>query len=328
MATRSEATFGGRPIGGTADDILWLLEEALGAGGPMPALYVACGAGDPLIEHNRRFVAAAEGRVPSLTTDFGPGEHDWAYWIDGSRTCSPGCRCAVQTLDDGNRRPMTSADEPAQVSADFVFGTLATDELRLAQLRAAAAGVHHGHDLEPLDPDPGEPITVRVTLGPAVDAVHVTAYYTTDGRDPTGSHGIAETGDAVQLARTGVTWDTLAWAYREAWAGSIPGQPDGTSIRYRIEAWSERSAESAWASEIAGVTTGERPAGVTDEDARLFAYAGELWPVRRRASYAVSVDRERLPDWLRDAVLYQVFVDGFATTGGIPFATPATPGGF
>ena len=78
--TRSEATFGGRPIGGTADDILWLLEEALGAGGPMPALYVACGAGDPLIEHNRRFVAAAEGRVPSLTTDFGPGEHDWAYW--------------------------------------------------------------------------------------------------------------------------------------------------------------------------------------------------------------------------------------------------------
>ena len=85
---------------------------------------------------------------------------------------------------------MTSADEPAQVSADFVFGTLATDELRLAQLRAAAAGVHHGHDLEPLDPDPGEPITVRVTLGPAVDADHVTAYYTTDGRDPTGSHGV------------------------------------------------------------------------------------------------------------------------------------------
>src|SRR4051812_6509891 len=171
---------------------------------------------------------------------------------------------------------MTTADEPVQVSADFVFGTLATDELRLAQLRAAAAGVHHGHDLDPLDPDPGQPITLRVTLGPAVDAEHVTAYYTVDGGDPAGAHGGAETGAAVELARTGVTWDTLAWAYRETWAGAIPGQPDGTLIRYRIEAWTERSRDGAWASEIAGVTTGERPEGVTDEDARLFAFAGEL----------------------------------------------------
>jgi glycosidase len=223
---------------------------------------------------------------------------------------------------------MTTADEPARVSADFVFGTLATDELRLAHLRAATAALHHGHDLEPLDPDPGQPVTVRVTLGPALDADRVTAYFTTDGADPSGSHGVATTGAAVELARTGVTWDTLAWAYRETWAGTIPGQPDGTLIRYRIEAWTERSPGGAWASEIAGVTTGQRPAGVTEADARLFAFAGELWPVRRRASYAVHVDRERVPDWLRDAVLYQVFVDRFATTGGAPFATPATPGGF
>src|SRR4051812_16069311 len=133
---------------------------------------------------------------------------------------------------------MTTADEPAQVSADFVFGTLATDELRLAQLRAAAAGVYHGHDVDPLDPEPGEPITLRVTLGPAVDADHVTAYYTTDGRDPVGSRGMAAVGAAIELTPTAVTWDTLAWAYREAWAGAVPGQPDGTSIRYRLEAWS------------------------------------------------------------------------------------------
>ena len=118
---------------------------------------------------------------------------------------------------------MTAADEPAQVSADFVFGTLATDELRLAQLRAAAAGVHHGHDLEPLDPDPGEPITVRVTLGPAVDADHVTAYYTTDGRDPSGSHGVAETGAAVQLTRTGVTLGHARLGVSRGVGGHDPG---------------------------------------------------------------------------------------------------------
>ena len=49
------------------------------------------------------------------------------------------------------------AHDRADVSADFVFGTLATDELRLAQLRATASGVHHGHDLEPPDPDPASP---------------------------------------------------------------------------------------------------------------------------------------------------------------------------
>ena len=40
------------------------------------------------------------------------------------------------------------------------------------------------------------------------------------------------------------------------------------------------------------------------------------------------MDDERVPEWLRDAVIYQVFVDRFATTGGRPFAAPATPGGF
>ena len=75
------------------------------------------------------------------------------------------------------------------------------------------------------------------------------------------------------------------------------------------------------------MTTGERPAGVTDEDARLFAFAGELWPVRRRASYAVSVDRERVPDWLRDAV----HLPGLRRSlrrrpAAVPFATPADAG--
>jgi hypothetical protein len=59
---------------------------------------------------------------------------------------------------------------PRNVSQDFVFGTLATDDLRLAQIRAAGAGVLHGHDLRPQDPLPAEAITVGVTLGPAVGA--------------------------------------------------------------------------------------------------------------------------------------------------------------
>ena len=215
------------------------------------------------------------------------------------------------------------------VSADFVFGTLATDELRLAQLRAAASGVHHGHDLEPRDPRPGEPITVRVRVGPEVVADRVTAYVTTDGATPAGSQGRATTGTAIPFERTAVEWDTLVWGYRETWSGSIPGQPDGTTIRYRIEAWSTTAGDTSWATELAGVVRGTRPPGASDADQGWFAaFDPDLWPVRRTAPFAVHVDRETVPDWLRDGVIYQVFVDRFATTDGVPFATPATPGGF
>lgn len=221
-------------------------------------------------------------------------------------------------------------DQGGQPSADFVFGTLATDDLRLAQLRAASAGVAHEYRLLPADPRPGEPVEVQVTLGPRAAADRVTCYYTLDGADPRGRRGLAEQGRAVELRRAGVEWDTLLWAYRETWAGQIPGQPAGTLVRYRIEAWPEAGGESHWASQIAGVTLGEPPDGVTPEDAALFSAPGQprLWPVRRAGGYAYHVDDERVPEWLRDAVIYHVFIDRFATTGGRPFDAPATPGGF
>lgn len=213
------------------------------------------------------------------------------------------------------------------VSQDFVFGTLATDDLRLAQLRAAQAGVAHAYQITPADPRPGEAVTVQISLGPQIAADRVTCYYTTDGGDPNGRRGVATAGAAIELARASVAWDTLLWGYRETWAGSIPPQSGGTLVRYRIEAWSEQRDESAWASEIAGVVAGARPAGVSELDAKLFAGLS-LWPVRRGGGYAYHVDAERVPEWLRDAVIYHVFVDRFATAGGRPFDAPATPGGF
>lgn len=215
------------------------------------------------------------------------------------------------------------------VSQDFVFGTLATDDLRLAQLRAAAAGVTHDLNLEPTDPRPGESVAVHATLGPAVSADHVSCYYTTDGSLPDGKHGVATNGSVVALTRVGVVWHTLLWGYQDQWVGTIPPQANGTLVRYVIEAWSSLSAESRYASQIAGVVAGERPAHVSDEDARLFAFPGsQLWPLRRANGYAYHVDNEHTPAWLRDAVIYQVFIDRFAPGAGRSFAKPASPMGF
>jgi hypothetical protein len=66
--------------------------------------------------------------------------------------------------------------------------------------------VLHAHDLEPIDPDPGVPIRVGVTLGRRIDADRVTCYYTTDGQDPAGGHGVANVGTAVELERIAVDY--------------------------------------------------------------------------------------------------------------------------
>ncbi len=46
----------------------------------------------------------------------------------------------------------------------------------------------------------------------------------------------------------------------------------------------------------------------------------------RGAAFAVHVDDEAIPDWLRDAVIYEVFVDRFAGSDGAALAMPASPG--
>jgi putative tributyrin esterase len=73
-----ERCFGDRELGGSDDDLLGLLAAA--DAGTLPALRVSCGTEDELIGDNRRFVAAASSAGIPVTTDFGPGAHDWAYW--------------------------------------------------------------------------------------------------------------------------------------------------------------------------------------------------------------------------------------------------------
>ncbi|AYF27392.1 esterase [Micromonospora tulbaghiae] len=59
------------------DDTVGLLERS---GDDRPALYVACGTEDFLYEDSMRFLDVARKRDVPVTVDFGPGDHDWAYW--------------------------------------------------------------------------------------------------------------------------------------------------------------------------------------------------------------------------------------------------------
>ncbi|WP_129627948.1 alpha-amylase family glycosyl hydrolase [Candidatus Oscillochloris fontis] len=219
------------------------------------------------------------------------------------------------------------------VSSDFIFGTLATDARRLGAMQAELAGIAHRHRIEPIDPIPDQPVRLWVSLGPHIPGDRVTCYFTTDGGEPVGARGVAGDGSQmVAFVRQAVRWETFLWGYLEEWVADIPPQPAGTTVRYRIEAWSSLEDGSSWASEIIGSTPGDGTV-LGDEspgDIYLHAMGVEfgLTFVRRARTFAFRVDHEQTPDWLYDGLIYQVFVDRYAPGGGRAFTQPDDLNGF
>lgn len=167
----------------------------------------------------------------------------------------------------------------SNVTADFIFGTLATDELRLAELRARTKGIWHGGRIAPMDPEPGETIALTVNAGSDVDVATIDILFTIDGSWPT------DTSAHVPMQREGVEWDTLAWCYLERWTAELALPDEPTLVRYVVRT-TLASGELAWA---------DTPPGAA-----------------RPQLFAVAADRDPIAPWLRTAEIYHVFVDRFA----------------
>ncbi len=208
---------------------------------------------------------------------------------------------------------------------DFVFGTLATDELKLVHYRALRRGVQHAYQISPRDPLPGQPITLSVTIGPDLKAEHVACYYTLDGSQPSGSTGVAQNGKVVLFEKVDVHWDTLLWGYLELWRGTLPGQSEGTILRYRLGAWTDNVQE----------TFADWPEVQTTVEISTGAFFnGEPIPdvkpghPAKGNTFALSIDQLAPPDWAHDAVIYQIFVDRFYPGRGDDWNTPEDLLGF
>jgi glycosidase len=160
---------------------------------------------------------------------------------------------------------------------DFIFGTLSTNESRLAHLQNIRGGVTHIHNRLPRDPLPGQAVQVHLSLGPSHSQDKAWVYWTNDGSDPEGKGGNASNGFATPLEPLYSEWDTLMWGYIRHFRGEIPRQEAGTVVRYRLSA-----------------------GGKGDE---VFADNGTY--------YAYYVDDDPPPAWVQDAVIYQIFADRF-----------------
>ena len=199
------------------------------------------------------------------------------------------------------------------VMQDFVFGALESDANTLAAERQRWSGVRHHYAIDPLDPQPGQPVTLTVTVGRDVLVDRVAAYVTSDGSQPAGSQGQATNGFAVELQRVETRFQFIYWDYAELWQGQITGQPDGTHVRYVIEGWHSGA-----------LTPSPSPRGRGGPDSPLpwerGGGEGELLVQRLRidgtseamTTYGYTVDRFATPAWAHEAVVYQVLVDRFA----------------
>lgn len=178
---------------------------------------------------------------------------------------------------------------------DFIFGTLATDQLKLERVYGHRAGISHAFRRFPLDPLPAQAIKLVISVGPEFPVRRGWVYWTTDGSDPKGSLGRALNGFAAPLLFTHTEWDNVLWGYLSYFKAVLPGFPSGTVVRY------------SFGFEVSG--KGE----VLSDDGRVFA---------------CFVDDDPLPDWTKDAIIYEIFVDRFSPGRDEPWKNPKNLGGF
>ncbi|MDZ4669231.1 MAG: alpha-amylase family glycosyl hydrolase [Phototrophicales bacterium] len=196
---------------------------------------------------------------------------------------------------------------------EFIFGTLATPELRQLHHQIARLGVQHGHEILPLIPKPDSVTTLFVTVGHDFPARHVACYYTTDGSIPVGNLGVAQNGTVVLFGLTDYQWDSITWGYHTHWTAQIPPQPENTIVRYRISAWAGDDTE-AFADYPELKATTERAAGAF--------FRGEpvppLPPIGNGTgtTFTFHVSDSPAPAWAKSAVIYQIFVDRFYAGDG------------
>jgi cyclomaltodextrinase / maltogenic alpha-amylase / neopullulanase len=190
---------------------------------------------------------------------------------------------------------------------EFIFGNLSQPEGRLRRLKTSRLGLYH----PPLPaPRPDEDIEITVSVGIDVAVRAIDLYYTTDGTIPIPDNPRVR---VLPFVRRSIDWDTLVWSYLETWTATIPGQPNGTSIQYTILATTPTGIEISCP--YLDPVAIEKLSHLGELDRQILNEFGKHNPPR---VYGFFVAERNLPDWFREAIIYEIFIDRFADTTDLP----------
>lgn len=189
-----------------------------------------------------------------------------------------------------------SASDAGSPAEEFLFGPLSRQEGRIAEARQERSGFFDLSLLEPLDPLPDEGIKLNFRCGVDTAIQRLLVFWSDDGSTPAWDDALEAQGSTQVAEATALdpVWDTLGWGYSQDWRAELPALPEGSLLRY-----------AAIGIDATGV---HLPCPWPDRDRHGTPHVA-----------AVGVDRLEPPAWLRQAVIYQVFVDRFAPSPGSSF---------
>jgi glycosidase len=164
----------------------------------------------------------------------------------------------------------------------------------LARQWAQIRQFRHDNTIVPLGPRPGEPVEIWATTGDAMHLERAAIYYTTDGSLP-----VTASGHALPLERTRVDWEPQV-GFLTRWRALAPAQLEGTIVRYRIGGW-----------RAAGAYGPSRAPDVWAQDGQGFWYRVPATQGSTVFAYRMERPEAATPSWVRDAVIYQIFLDRF-----------------
>ena len=178
-----------------------------------------------------------------------------------------------------------------------MFGSQRDFDSRIAEYRNNLVGIKHLNRLTTPSagtsrPQPCQPITLHVTTSGGIAYDLVRCWVNAAGEEIT-----------FDFLPTESVWNTLQWRYVRHWHGQIPPQASGATLRYRI----------------GGRVIGTDSWIFADNQARVLSEATE---------FAISVDDYDVPAWVRDAVIYHIFLDRFYPGDGMPWKKPTNLSGF
>ncbi|GAB6100141.1 hypothetical protein JCM16358_20200 [Halanaerocella petrolearia] len=159
------------------------------------------------------------------------------------------------------------------------------DQITAWESIPVAKNVSHSFNHQPSIPDNKDQVKIKATVKHYGNVDTGAIYYTTDGSAPAGKRGKIQNGQVISLEvkssttnKKGVTTSVLT--------GKIPAQKNQTPVKYKIDVWDKEGQGSQFA----------------DTNSRTAAKATE---------FAYYVDDYQTPQWAKDAIIYQVFVDRF-----------------
>ncbi|MBW6465087.1 MAG: hypothetical protein K0B06_01115 [Brevefilum sp.] len=160
---------------------------------------------------------------------------------------------------------------------DHIFGDLDQPQNAVRWFIDRYRGVRHNHRMTPVRPKPGETVNLHATVSSDLNIESVFVWLTTDDWQ----HHHVE-----KLTKARTVWNTALWSYLQEWVITIPPQPAGTMLRYKIGAELQGSSKILYA----------------DSQSEDFETA---------THFSTWYGEDTQPGWAERAITYQIFVDRF-----------------